>query len=512
MELNQVFENLHAILQAASSKCKVIDEKFPSKFYEKNPNKIFESYKKFLKSKINSEGAIKNEENFPVTTISERFEKNEYAKKQNAFYRLHHDVKLVCTLLIHFYPQGTRTYQMVDKFYKFATELLLRECYRLGIQLTDESVPEEPYDSVKSPLSRQVSHDFIKISTAYAVPYAESYYVSSGDLDLFTSTISKSQLDHRSTEAPNSSFELNKVIPQAGDEIAPKLGFLAANVSNIPDPTLPPYEIMSKFLHPNWYAMPTTVWLQYGEYQSWAPSFNESSTVIDAGHRGTIWLEKIGYIRLRNMHDVQVNEKRARAAKDQDLKNTVGSELSTEQMKAESVTASNTDSNEIQNAPVESKPTNGSDQERHAENGTKELDEETKVDEKQITETNQATSTTPSIKLENLYDWTPGNSIENDELEAVSKGTHEQLVTRTLLELASLKRKRLITRRRSQPSAREVQLYHKVQRIMKEVLLAKQVRKLPQVTSRSFPVLQANYMGSIPVVRSVQTRKKKYRK
>ena len=102
-------------------------------FFENVPEKIFESYTLFLKSKADAEGNIKDENTLPTTTISERFEKNEYGNFENGVYRLYHDVKLVCIILIHFYPQGTRNYQMVDKFYKFATELLLRECYRIGI-------------------------------------------------------------------------------------------------------------------------------------------------------------------------------------------------------------------------------------------------------------------------------------------------------------------------------------------------------------------------------------------
>ncbi|SCU96916.1 LAME_0F17876g1_1 [Lachancea meyersii CBS 8951] len=520
MDYSRVFENLHSILKAASSKCKVIDEKFPSKFYEKDPNKIFDSYKKFLKSRVDSEGALKNEHNFPVTTIGERFEKKEYLKKQNSFYRLHHDVKLVCTLLIHFYPQGTRTYQMVDKFYKFATELLLRECYRLGITLTEEVLLEDQYGPEKSEFHRQISQDFIRISTAYSVPYAESYYVSSGDLDLFSSTISKSQLDRRPTEAPNSSFETNKVIPQTGDEIAPKLGFLGANVSNIPDPTLPPYEIMTKFLHPNWYAMPTTVWLQYGDFKSWAPSFNESSTVIDAGRRGTIWLEKIGYIRLRNIRDAQIDEAREKSNRESEANGTSvlegGSALTSQPKTDVSVGATSSNNQNIPENPTpadapKQETQNGSQLENGMDKDFK-SNEEGKPDDVLGSEATNTAPTSPTIKLENLYEWMPGNSIEDDEINAFSNGTHKQLITRTLLEMARLKQERLRSKRMSQPSTRETQLYHKVQRMMKEVLLAKQVRKVPQVTARAFPVLQANYMGSIPVVRTVQTRKKKYKK
>ncbi|SCU87117.1 LADA_0E02102g1_1 [Lachancea dasiensis] len=503
MDYSQVFTNLQSILKAASSKCKVVDEKFPSRFFEKDPNKIFESYKKFLKPKVDGEGNIKNEDNLPVTTIAERFERGEYLKKQDGFYRLLHDIKLVCTLLIHYYPQGTRTYQLVDKFYKFATELLLRECYRCGITLTDDS-SDDQYGAERAAFHKQIANDFIRISTSYSVPYAESYYVSSGDMDLFSSTISKSQLDHRPTEAPNSKFLLNKVIPQIGDEIAPKLGFLAANVSNIPDPTLPPYEMMTKFLHPNWYAMPTTVWLEYGDYKSWAPCFNESGTVIDAGRRGTIWLEKIGYTKLQNMRDAQISAKQIDDVASERNEVAEGKSLAPQGNGEAEIPGVAKTADEKQDVVPIDQLANG----RQQENGnTNKIDRESESKpEAGLTE-----ARLPAIKLENLYDWAPGNIIEDDEIEAVSNGSHQKLITELLMEVATLKSKR-VAGKVSKPYTREIQLYHKVQRLMRELLLAKQVTKIPQITARSFPVLQANYMGSIPVVRTVQTRKKKYRK
>ena len=277
---------------SASSKCKVLDESFPAKFFEKDPSKIFESYRKFIKSRSNADGFIKNEDKLALTTISERFDSGDYSGDLGGFYKLFHDVRLVCTLLIHYYPQGTRNYQMVDKFYKFATELLLRECYKIGASLIENDQEETVgSDGDDNELSNVIAADFIKISTNYQVPLSETYHIKTKDQDLFSSTIARSTLDERPHELPNSNFEINKVIPQTDMcEEAPRLGFVAANTSNIPDPTLPPTEMMTRFLHPNWYALPTTMWLKYGEYKSWAPSFNENGTVMNSTTRGIIWL------------------------------------------------------------------------------------------------------------------------------------------------------------------------------------------------------------------------------
>lgn len=516
MDHTVVFNNLQSVLQAASSKCKVIDEKFPSKFFEKDPARIFESYKKFLKPKLDGEGNVKNKDNLPVTTIAEKFSKNEYVKRPGAFYRLHHDIKLVCTLLIHFYPQGTRTYQMVDKFYKFATELLLRECYRYGISMVEES--EEQYSDEKTLFNKQVSRDFIKISVGYSVPYAESYYISSGGLDLFSSTISKSQLDHRVTEPPNSSFVSNKIVPQAGNEIAPKLGFVAANVSNIPDPTLPPSEMMTKFLHPNWYALPTTVWLEYGDFKSWAPSFNESGTVLDAARRGTIWLEKTGYTslwKLKNKHKDTLTREDSEEASNKETNNE-----STESVSAGTEALKHNDIAQPIGVSKESSPQKNVESKQpvgNASNGASSIEiDEHQADDKETGENNPVSSPISSgslkIKLENLYEWSPGNNISDEEIQVITEGNAHKLVTQTLLELKEMKRKRVKSKKVSKPTAKEMELYYRAQRLLREVMLAKKVESVPQITAKSFPVLQANYMGSVPVVRTIQTRKKKYKK
>lgn len=55
-------------------------------------------------------------------------------------------------------------------------------------------------------------------------------------MDLFSSIISKSNLDKRPHELPNTNFKINNVLPQTDIENeAPRLGFVGANTSNIPD-------------------------------------------------------------------------------------------------------------------------------------------------------------------------------------------------------------------------------------------------------------------------------------
>lgn len=48
-----------------------------------------------------------------------------------------------------------------------------------------------------------------------------------------------------------------------------------------------------------------------------------------------------------------------------------------------------------------------------------------------------------TISLDNLYEWAPGNDIDDDEIEAFEKGTESQFVNEILSKLQALKKKRL---------------------------------------------------------------------
>lgn len=461
-----------------------MDESFPVKFFEPNPEKIFDSYYKFIKNRSNNEGIIKNEDKLAMTTISQQFETGEYSSERGGFYRLYHDINLVCMMLIHYYPQGTRNYQMVDKFSKFAIELLLRECYRVGVSLMQVdpneylSKPEE-----KTELDRIIARDFIKISTNYKVPIAKTYHIRTKDLELFSSIIGKSSLDRRPQELPNSNFEINKIILQSNMcEDAPRLGFVAANTSNVPDPTLPPTEMMTRFLHPNWYALPTTTWLEYGDYKSWVPSFNENGTVIDSITKGIIWLERIGYMEaFSNANKERENAKKDEMDEKPKVEDSEGSKTGDSKYKAPEVIM-----------PGEK---DGVSEVSSLENGKQ----------------GASNLEPPVIKLQNLLEWSPANILDEESITSFKEGSQSRLISSTLLKIQKMRKSR-IKSKVTKPSAEETRLYNKARRLMKEVILAKQTSRLPMNHCRSFPVLQANYNGSVPVVRAQPTRKRKHKR
>lgn len=469
--VGDLINNLFRIFRVAGAKCHILDEKFPAKFHESDPLKIYESYTKFLKQKSNPDGSLKNEDKMALTTISEKHENNEYDPSNGGLYKLYHDMKLVCIMLIHYYPQGSRKYQMIDKFYKFATELILREAYQLGAQLVYESPLEqeenEPVKKERNELEKAISADFIKIATNYTVPVSETYHISTKDMELFSSLIERSEIDYRPHELPNSNFEINKVLPQTNvSEQAPRLGFLAANTSGIPDPTLPPTEMMTNFLHPNWYALPTTVWLKYNDFSSWAPAFNENGTVLGSTKKGIIWLYRVGYMQ-ELMKKTKEQEKAENDGKEKEDKASDIEESSTE------------------------------------ENDKKELTEKD--------EENTDDYDNKPIKIENLFSWSPNNQLDDSDIEMMKNGKCDELLDSTISKINKLRSAR-ISKRISEPSAEERKLYFKSRLLLKEIMVAKKDENLNLSKHSSFPIIQVNYNGSIPVVRTQPVKKKKYKR
>ena len=499
-------------------KCKILDEKFPSSFFEPNPDNIYAAYTKYLEQLTDDEKNIVDETKLRLTTISRRFNENYYDLNKEGFYKLYHDIKLVCTMLIHYYNPGTRNYQIVDKFYKFASELILRECYNIGVKLitnidiVDAIDKDVDSNNVKSDteLDKAISNDFIKISTSYKVPLPESYHIKTKDMDLFSSIIFKSPLDHRVRELPNNNFDINKIIPQTNlFEEAPRLGFMAANTSNIPDPTLPPTEMMSRFLHPNWYALPTTTWLKYGDYNSWAPSFNENGSILDATTRGVMWLKKIGYLDLISLHE-------NKAKRSNNTTTTINNNNNNNNNNNETI-----EDKSNQNEALPQKENRLSDEES-SNNDNNELSEKEKIetDKKQTkmdngnmnsesNNDNEINTKSHNINLENVLAWYPSHYIDEDEIKAFQEGSQSKLVKKLLLQIQNLRRERILNKN-SKPSNEETKLYFKAKRILKQIIISKQVKNLSIHNSNSFPIMQANYSGTIPVVRIHIGRKRKY--
>ncbi|CCD24998.1 Rsc58p NDAI_0E01820 [Naumovozyma dairenensis CBS 421] len=548
MSPDDLLADLQIVLKAASTKCDVLDEKFPSKFYEEIPAKIYESYFKFIKNRSNLEGVLRNEDKLALTTINEKFDNKEYIPEQHGIYKLYHDITLVCILLIHYYPQGTKNYYMVDKFYHFATELILRECYKLGMIIDANDDIDSTDTSTNTELDDVIGKDFIKVSMNYKLPLTQTYHIKTKDLDLFSSLISKSNLDKRPHELPNSNFEINNVIPQTNvQEEAPRLGFVAANTSNIPDPTLTPTTMLTNFSHPNWYNLPTTTWLNYDDYKSWAPTLKEDGTVVDSTTRGITWLKKVAYMNILKEKKIVEEKETSEEKLDKEetiiepantadttvaaaitkTTNTPGTadaiETPTNTVNTPNITGSTnntttitTDTTTINARKMEGDMGAGAGSETKMldmteVNGTKPTPDGIVADNAADKETSGKSGKSKVIKLENLFNWSPSNYLGQDEIESFKNGRQEKLVNETLLKIQNLRKKR-VSNRVTKPTEEETQLYHKAKRLMKEIILAKQVSDFFPSLCKSFPIVQATYSGNIPVIRAQHARKRRHRK
>ncbi|CCH46062.1 Chromatin structure-remodeling complex protein [Wickerhamomyces ciferrii] len=420
----------------------------PIEFEESNPAQISESYHAL----VDDLGTYKS------NSILDRYNDKHY----KTIYSLYHDIRLSAYILLLHQEIGSDYYIDVDRFYKFATEFLLRESYRLSIQIQEleEAKNRQSKETPPSEFETVLSQDFIKISTSYSLGNGESFFVmTQNNVPLFSSLNQRSSLDEREILPPEA-FSTTIVVPQTISTPATNLGFLAPQVGRIPPPTLPPTEILSRFLHPNWYSLPTAKWLDNSDLQSFAPVVDEQNTVVTSEDRGRLWLEQIGYTKL---FDKSVFESKIK-----------------DESKDESK-----ESNDIE-VPDASKdiitpPTSKSqdDDENH------------------------------TISLDNLYEWAPGNEIDDDVIEAFEKGEESKLVDDLLNQLNLLRNNRLISNiEYTEPTEQEKKLYYKTNLLLREIVLS--TGKVPDIKpSPLLPVLQTNYSGTLPVPTQNLNSKKK---
>lgn len=116
-----------------------------------------------------------------------------------------------------------------------------------------------------------------------------------------------------------------------------------------------------------------------------------------------------------------------------------------------------------------------------------------------------------NIKIENLFAWTPSNQLTDSDIALLKDGKGEQLVNDTLSRIARLRKSRIAKRLR-EPTDDERNLYFKARLLLKEIMLSKTDQPLKLSNHTSFPIVQVNYNGTIPVVRTQPVKKKKYRR
>jgi chromatin structure-remodeling complex subunit RSC58 len=419
----------------------VLQTKIPSAFYEAQPTLIGKSFLEY----------IANKDDFPFTSVYERLN----AKYYKSVYQLYHDIRLSAFILLHQLDIGSDVYVDIDRYYKFSTEFIMRESFRLNLQVNDAKQIHQTTDDEDeiSDFDQLLSQDFLKISTSYTFGNQEAYYLTTqGNIPLFSSSNQRSALDERELSYPDK-FSTTKILPHTyapRQNILSSVSPLSNRIAQLSDQQQS-HQILSTFLHPNWYSLPTAKWLEQSDFLSFAPVIDEQNTVVSSTDKARLWLEHVGYKKVLNSIDHQ------------------------------------------------EKKTNGH------EDVTK-ADLEVKAEDRPKQEVQEQQIEVGQISLENLYEWAPGNEIGEDEIEAFENGTESQLVNELLKKLYTLRELR-IANGLEKPNLQEIQLYHKVNRVLVEIINASE--QFPDIKpSDSIPILQTEYTGTLPVPTQTFTKKK----
>lgn len=504
--------DLLEVFRIADNGAKILETRIPRELHEAQPDKIVSAYLNY----------IKDHDKFDTVSIEERFGANEY----DAFYQVFHDIKVACASIIQKYRVGTPQYKDVDFFYKFTTELILREASRLGIHLgatknSRKSASKEP-DSVTD-FEAQVCEDFATILRQYTTDHGEVIYHVHKTVDppsplqqlyasvlypshqekpqrerrqpLFTSLTGKSSVDPRATIVPDP-YQLAEVVPktQLGSHEPLTLSSLSPHVPKVSAPPNQPTDMMSNFFHPNWYTLAVPTWLKYqtsavrpeedvsfarrnGEVEtktlssfvtSFAPILDLKTSIISQRFKANIWFEHIGYkeisdIRRRYMQKLS-GETDAMEV-EPDLKDK------TKEATEDAASTRDEPKAEVMDAQL-SAPEEG---------------DESKID------------------LNDVVSWDPSNiavlkNLKRDKATiAKSVSLFQRLISLSLLKLNKLRQQRYI-QAILQPTTAEIKLYEKTKRLITLFIKLNNVTpdKLSIEFSRRLPVLMNEYAGTLP--------------
>lgn len=415
----------------------------------------------------------------PKISISDKYLSGTYSEKINGtIYPFYNDLKIAFMHQIKEYQIGSKSYVSLSDIFKFTIDLILREGVRLSLLTPDEIIAQEEKAGSGSEVSEKTLADleeeyeveilkgFQKVYSDVVEQYGESFVVYTRDGPLFTSLDGKSSLDNRDTIPGQPHGAINgvsttKIIPQISPLSSYQMAFISPIISSVPHPSIPPTVLLSGFTHPNAIPHPAPKWLQYEGTQSFAPSIDTSSSLLDKDLVNTLWYEKFSQRRM-------VAEKQM---------------LDILRKKADAEDA------EMPDAAEESKT--DSAEKTPASNGDKEASEEAESGDESGIDFTQALL------------WSPTHFIDDDELEAAQNGTELELISDLILELQQVQSERLAKTDGTEflVTLEERRLASKVQSLLARVLEQDNVtpQQLDLDLDPKYPVLQAVYQGTLPV-------------
>lgn len=221
-----------------------------------------------------------------LTSVSE--------KAYDSVRNLYVDVKTAAVQALVALPIGSEKYLEVDRFFKFAAALIIREGSRMdlfGGKDPEDVVPEDVTE-----FEEEIVADYADLTADLESWSAESFLVMGQNGPLFSTLSTKSAIDPRPSITPGA-FQVTNVLPRTRSVPAYQLGYLTPAVSRLPHPALPPTEMMTHFVHPNGSELAPSRFLRMDANSSFAPTSDSGKAVYDPASTGALWYEKVGRLR-----------------------------------------------------------------------------------------------------------------------------------------------------------------------------------------------------------------------
>ena len=469
-----------------------------------------------------------------TTSIRRKADQGTYSKTRSLF-PVYNDLKIAFRTQITQYPIGSRDYQSLTDIFNFSLDLILREGVRFSLLLpdqilsgespktltngstdthqdlqstngtaataaaalravaavtTDESEEDEKFkegeedgeeeEYEEDEYEAEALDGFQRIYADVQEQYGESFYILTQNGPLFTSLNGRSSLDPRDYQIPKM-FNTTRSLPHTGPSTAYQMSYISPKISPVPHPAIPPTEFMTGFVHPNGVPLPLPTWLNYGVYQSFAPTVDQTNAVLDETVVNSIWFEKYTRRKMQNTEAIEsLLSKRVEEAKETEDSEMIDSNKERDQ-----------DEKIAQNLDTEMTGDDLND---------KDEKDETKEDPTEIEQVVQDLENEDLDFLSTLT-WAPDHFIDEDEVEAARTNTEEILISKLLLELQNMQRMRLA---RNDSTAfiitpEERRTATKIQNMLVRMMSDTTPQELQIQPSSKYPVLQATYQGVLQV-------------
>ncbi|AOW04700.1 hypothetical protein B0I72DRAFT_134861 [Yarrowia lipolytica] len=391
-----------------------------------------------------------------LTSVSE--------KAYDSVRNLYVDVKTAAVQALVALPIGSEKYLEVDRFFKFAAALIIREGSRMdlfGGKDPEDVVPEDVTE-----FEEEIVADYADLTADLESWSAESFLVMGQNGPLFSTLSTKSAIDPRPSITPGA-FQVTNVLPRTRSVPAYQLGYLTPAVSRLPHPALPPTEMMTHFVHPNGSELAPSRFLRMDANSSFAPTSDSGKAVYDPASTGALWYEKVGRLRESAIDDA----------------------LGKNDTKKE-------DTNDVEmNDATEAKVEGQEEEEEKGGQGEEEEDLQPLFRDEDV-------DPSKDLPMEDILQWHPRNFIDDDEFEAIKTGTELEFVSRLMLQLQQLQADRLATPDIPPPvSFEERRLAMKIEGVLGRLLQSTEgidIANSKIKPSTNIPALKTNYLGVLP--------------